>query len=113
MPNIAIAELPGRDMVRLFEGRDHGANVTSFIVTKLTPDGGGPVLHTHPYEETFILHEGAATFTAGDDTIEASAGEIVIVPAETPHKFVASGPVPLSMVTIHANDHVIQENLEG
>ena len=28
------------------------------------PPGGGPNLHTHPYEEVFVVQEGHATFTA-------------------------------------------------
>jgi quercetin dioxygenase-like cupin family protein len=42
------------------------------------------VLHTHPYEEVFVTLEGEATFTVGDDTIEVSAGQIVVAPAGVP-----------------------------
>ncbi len=110
MANVAeIGELPGRDEVRLFEGRDHGSTVTSFIVTDYG-EGGGPGLHTHPYDETFVVQAGEVTFTAGDETIEARGGQVVIVPANTPHKFVSGGG--LTMVTIHSNDHLIQDNLD-
>jgi mannose-6-phosphate isomerase-like protein (cupin superfamily) len=105
---VEIGDLPGREEVRLFEGRDHGSTVTSFIVTDYG-QGGGPGLHRHPYDETFIVQAGAATFTAGDETIEARAGQVVVVPANTPHKFESGGG--LTMVTIHSNDHLIQEEL--
>ena len=42
------------------------------------------MLHTHPYEEVFVTLEGEATFTVGDDTIEVSAGQIVVAPAGVP-----------------------------
>jgi mannose-6-phosphate isomerase-like protein (cupin superfamily) len=108
---VAIDDLPGGDAVRRFEGRDHGATASSYIV-QAVPPGGGPVLHVHPYDETFIVQDGQVTFTAGNRTIEAAAGQVVVVPGDTPHKFVNSGDGPLAMVTIHANDHMIQEDLE-
>ncbi len=39
------------------------------------------MLHRHPYEEVFVVQEGTATFTAGDETIEAKGGQVVVVPA--------------------------------
>jgi mannose-6-phosphate isomerase-like protein (cupin superfamily) len=41
----------------------------------------------HPYTEVFVVQAGRLRFTVGDATIEASAGQIVIVPAGVPHKF--------------------------
>jgi hypothetical protein len=35
-------------------------------------------LHRHPYKEVFIVQEGSVTFTAGDDIIEASGGQVVV-----------------------------------
>lgn len=65
------------------------------------PPGTGPSLHLHPYEDTFLLQEGEALFTVGDHTINASAGDILVVPAETPHKFVCSEPTTLRQMSIH------------
>ena len=53
-----------------------------------------------------------ATFTAGDATIEATAGQIVVVPAGTPHKFVNSGTGGLRQTSIHANERMVTEWLE-
>ena len=108
---VSIGDLPGRDEVRRFEGRDLGSRVSCFLVMKIPP-GGGPVLHRHPYEETFIVEEGEVTFTADGETIEARGGQVVVVPADAPHKFVNSGEGPLKMVTIHSSDHMEQEDLE-
>jgi len=38
-----------------------------------------------------VVQEGSATFTAGDDVIEATGGQVVVVPAGVAHKFVNSG----------------------
>ena len=101
-----LASTPGG--TARFEGYEHGANV-SFFVSRV-PAGGGPGLHKHPYEETFVIHEGSATFLVGTDTVEAEPEMIIVVPPETPHSFTA-GPEGMRSVNIHGNDRMIQENL--
>jgi quercetin dioxygenase-like cupin family protein len=101
-----LAPAPGR--TGRFEGHEHGASV-SFFVSRV-PAGGGPGLHTHPYEETFVIHEGSATFTAGEESVEAEPGMIIVVPPNTPHKFTA-GPDGLRSVNIHGSPRMIQEDL--
>ena len=66
------------------------------------PPGGGPKLHRHPYEEVFVVQEGTATFTAGEEVIEARGGQVVMVPAGVPHKFVNTGAGRLRQIDIHA-----------
>lgn len=92
------------------QGYNHSAAVSVIVVD--APPGGGPKLHRHPYEEVFVIQEGTATFTAGDETIEASGGQIVIVPGGVPHKFVNTGEGRLRQVDIHASDRFITEWLE-
>ena len=92
------------------QGRNHNAAVSIIVVD--APPGGGPKLHRHPYEEVFIIQEGTATFSAGDETIEAMAGQVVVVPAGVPHKFVNTGTTRLRQVDIHASDHFVTEWLE-
>jgi mannose-6-phosphate isomerase-like protein (cupin superfamily) len=95
----------------LFQGTDHGGiPATSFIVD--TPPGMGPTLHVHPYPEVFIVLKGHVTFRVGDRTIEAHGGQIVIGPASTPHKFTNTGTEPLSIVSIHPNDHLVQDAVD-
>ena len=76
------------------------------------PPGSGPKLHRHPYAEVFLVQEGSATFTVGEDTIDVTGGQIVVAPAGVPHKFINSGDGPLRQIDIHANDHFITEWLE-
>ncbi|CAA9454356.1 MAG: hypothetical protein AVDCRST_MAG58-1293 [uncultured Rubrobacteraceae bacterium] len=92
------------------QGYHLGANV-SFIVVD-APPGGGPKLHRHPYEEVFVVQEGSATFTSGDETTEVEGGQVVVVPAGVPHKFVNSGTGRLRQVDIHASDRFVTEWLE-
>ena len=74
--------------------------------------GSGPRLHRHPYPEVFVIQEGTVTFTVGDDTIEAAAGQIVIAPAGMPHKFTNTGDGPLRQLDIHCNERFVTEWLE-
>jgi mannose-6-phosphate isomerase-like protein (cupin superfamily) len=107
---IAKDELPYGTIAHRFEGYRYGeVNVSFFLVD--SPPGGGAGLHTHPYEEIFVVQEGEATFTAGDDTIEVSGGQIVVVPAGVPHKFVNSGSGPLRQVDIHPSGRIQQVNI--
>ncbi|GHO85772.1 cupin domain-containing protein [Dictyobacter formicarum] len=94
-----------------FQGAEYGGAPVSFFWVFTLP-GRGPSLHVHPYQEVFVLQEGQATFTIGDATHEVHGGEIVIAPANTPHKFTNSGTEPLQMISIHPHKEIIQEWLE-
>lgn len=93
-----------------FQGEPYGASVT-FIIIDMEP-GEGVRLHQHPYQEVFIVQEGQATFTVGTEQLEIHGGQIVVVPPNTPHKFVNSGTGQLRQVDVHAHKHFITEWLE-
>jgi mannose-6-phosphate isomerase-like protein (cupin superfamily) len=92
------------------QGHNHNTAVSIIVVD--APPGGGPKLHRHPYEEVCVIQEGTATFTAGDETVVASGGQVVIVPGGVPHKFVNTGEGRLRQVDIHASDRFITEWLD-
>jgi mannose-6-phosphate isomerase-like protein (cupin superfamily) len=94
-----------------FEGCRHGDARVSIIIVN-APPGDGPALHRHPYEEVFLVQEGVARFTAGDETIEVGAGHIVVVPPHTPHKFTNIGPGILQQVNVHASGTFVTEWLD-
>ncbi len=94
-----------------FEGKDIGTGMTVLFFSD-DRIGSGPVLHRHPYDEVFILRQGRALFTIGSDTVEAEAGEILLAPAGTPHKFENLGPGRLETTDIHLSPAWIQEDLE-
>jgi len=104
-------ELPHSETAHRFEGYLHGdANVSFFLID--SPRGGGPGLHTHPYEEVFVIQDGEVTFTVGDATIQAKAGQILVVPAGVPHKYVNSGTGRTRHIDIHTSGRMSTEWLE-
>ena len=103
-------ELPHGEVSHRFEGyRYGGVNVSFFLVE--SPPGRGAGLHKHPYEEVFVVQEGEATFTVGDDVIVSRGGQIVVVPAGVPHKFVNSGTGALRQLDIHPSGRIRQVDI--
>lgn len=91
------------------EGRDIGSAV-SLIFEDWAEVDSGPRLHRHPYAETFVINAGRALFTIGDDQVEGSAGQTLVAPANTPHKFVVLETY--SAVHIHEADRFATDWLE-
>jgi len=94
-----------------FRGHKYGDSNVSFIWVEAGA-GDGPRLHRHAYEEIFIVLEGSATYTVGDETVVAKTGDIVVGPANVPHAFVNNGPGILRQIDIHATGHILTEWLE-
>jgi quercetin dioxygenase-like cupin family protein len=62
------------------------------IDLELAPDGHVPGKHVHPVqEERFEVVGGTMKFKLGRKTVIAHAGDVVTVPAGTPHKFENGG----------------------
>jgi quercetin dioxygenase-like cupin family protein len=105
--------IPFRDLkfsptATLFEGGEE-LGVSIFVTNY--ERGQGPQLHLHPYQEVFVVHAGTATFRAGDEELTVEAGNIVIVPAETPHEFKGAGDDTLRVVSVHPSPSIEQTDL--
>ena len=62
------------------------------IDLELAPDGHVPGKHVHPIqEERFEVIDGTMRFKLGRKTVVAQAGDLVTVPAGTPHMFENGG----------------------
>ena len=104
-------ELPRDGNTYEFEGLNYQDTEVSFIWVDMPP-GSSVRLHKHPYKEIFIIQEGVSTFTVGSTILEAHAGQIIIVPADTPHKFMNSSDKQLRQIDIHVNKEFITYWLE-
>lgn len=100
----------GEDWTENYQHLPGDANI-SIILEATSQAGVGPRLHQHPYAETFIIRRGSATFTIGSETVEGRAGQVLVVPADTPHRF-STGPQGYEAVHIHANPEFVTEWLE-
>ena len=102
-----------RDELRDSElrGCEYGDVNVSLIFVDVGP-GEGPRLHWHAYEEIFIMLDGQSRFTVGAHTVEARAGQILIVRAGVPHKFVNVGEGRLRQIDIHPSGTFVTEWLE-
>lgn len=94
-----------------FQGIEHLDTNVSFIWVDMRP-GSTIRLHKHPYEEIFIIQECQATFTVGSATLEARAGQVIIVPADIPHKFMNLSDKQLKQIDIHVSKQFITHWLE-
>lgn len=111
MTLIERASLPTVGGAHELEGYLHGDVAVSLIFVE-GPPGSGPKLRRHPYAEIFVIQEGQATFTVGEDVIEACAGQILIAPAGVPHAFTNTGSAALRQLDIHLSDHFETEWLK-
>ena len=108
---LSVEDLRSTRTAARFEGGRHGSTVSFFITDH--PPGSKVDLHRHPYEETFIVRGGNATFTVDGQTIDAHEGQIVIVPAGAVHGFVSVGPDALLLIGIHPAEWIEQEQVEN
>ncbi|WP_370617495.1 cupin domain-containing protein [Mumia sp. Pv 4-285] len=92
------------------EGEAYAAGV-SIIQEDTDVAGSGPRLHLHPYAETFVIHAGSALFTVAGEEVVGRAGQVIVVPAHTPHKFSVL-PGGYRATHIHASETFVTEWLE-
>jgi mannose-6-phosphate isomerase-like protein (cupin superfamily) len=100
LPVLDIKVTQDGGAVRYLEGLAHGL-ATSLFVAEIVPGSSGPPAHRHPYPEVFVVHEGAGRYEVESQTLDASAGDVVIVPAGAWHSFTNPGPATLRHTAIH------------
>jgi mannose-6-phosphate isomerase-like protein (cupin superfamily) len=105
---IKQADLPLDTITREFVGAEHGGIGICVLFVEADP-GKSVALHRHPYPELLIVQEGRARAHVGDEEREVGAGDIVIVPASAPHRFVNIGTEILRQVDIHVSPRFITE----
>ena len=82
LPHIGLA---GNTYTITVSGKD--TNGRFCVVDMHVPPGGGPALHRHACEETFLVLEGEVEATFRGQKYVARAGETINVPANAPHRF--------------------------
>jgi quercetin dioxygenase-like cupin family protein len=108
---LSLSELRTSPHAHEFEGGAYGSNVSFILID--CPPGAGPSLHRHPYSETFVVMQGDVLFQVDEKETRVSAGCVVVVPPNTPHRFVNIGPGRLRQIDIHGADHFETEWLHA
>jgi mannose-6-phosphate isomerase-like protein (cupin superfamily) len=108
---IRPTDLPGSAEAGRFTGADHGGLPVSLFLVADGP-GSGPALHRHPYPELFVVHAGEAEFQIDDAQVHADAGDILVAPAGTAHRFHATGTRQLRLTAIHTASRMRTEWLK-
>lgn len=78
-----------------------GAHDVSVIRQRQLPGGFNPI-HTHDREEVMILIAGGVTLSSGEERVVLSAGDTVIIPANTPHRLDNTGDTDAEWLIISA-----------
>jgi len=97
---ISHDDLPGPPGGHRFIGAEHGGLPISLFLVDDGP-GEGPLLHRHPYAEVFVVHAGEARFEIDGLRLTATAGDILIAPAMSAHRFTNTGESRLRVTAIH------------
>ncbi|MBU5307008.1 cupin domain-containing protein [Clostridioides mangenotii] len=61
-------------------------------------EGVGP--HAAKGDALIYIHQGVATVKIGEETIEATKGQLVIMPANTPHQVTAKEDMKMLLVVV-------------
>ena len=82
-------------------GEDTGPNfqMRRFIMQP----GGGMPRHTNAVEHEQYVLKGRASIGIGDETYEVSAGDVVFIPAGTPHWYRAADSGPFEFLCMVPN----------
>jgi quercetin dioxygenase-like cupin family protein len=91
-----------------FEGIDHDADVSFFVIT--SAPGRGADKHRHPYREIFVILEGDIEVIVDGEMQRVSKGNIVVIPANAWHEFKNRSDHPALMVNIHPVLKMVQED---
>jgi mannose-6-phosphate isomerase-like protein (cupin superfamily) len=108
---ISQDDLPGPPEAHRFVGGEHGGLPISLFLVDDGP-GAGPLLHRHPYAEVFVLHAGEACFEIDAVRLTATAGDILIAPAMSAHRFTNTGAAQLRVTAIHTAQDMATEWLQ-
>ena len=109
-----VARLDELDRVPVMEGLEwrpvrRRLGIQAFGVNAYTSEKVGDwVVEEHTegslrHEELYLVLRGRATFTLGDETRIARAGDFLIAPPGVPHAFRNTGSGPLRSVDVHAS----------
>ncbi|MTD59148.1 alpha/beta fold hydrolase [Amycolatopsis pithecellobii] len=108
-PDGGETALTGAIQLRILEDgstTDHRLGIGEITVA---PHTDGPPQHRHAqHDEGFYVVRGTARFTVGEETYDAPAGTLVMVPPGAPHTFANPGAEPAVLLNTFTPDLFVQ-----
>ena len=84
----------------------NGSSSSQVICVNIEPGKRGG-MHAHSAEELFLVLQGTAEVTVGDDRVLVSAGGMAIIPAQVPHDPLSVGSETLRFLAIFPSAAVL------
>jgi mannose-6-phosphate isomerase-like protein (cupin superfamily) len=101
--------LDGPTRLRILEDGSTTAHRLGVAEITIAPHVAGPPQHRHGrHDEGFYVVAGTATFTVGDESYEAPAGTLVMVPPGAPHTFANHSDEPVVLLNTFTPDLYVQ-----
>jgi quercetin dioxygenase-like cupin family protein len=96
--NLAHLGIVGDTYTILVTGDD--TNGRFCLIDMHIPPGGGPPLHRHDFEETFMMLEGELEVTFRGKKSTVHAGDTVNIPSNAPHQFHNGSGQPVRLLCL-------------
>jgi mannose-6-phosphate isomerase-like protein (cupin superfamily) len=97
--------LSGPASVRIIEDGSTTSHRLGMAEIVLAPQAGGPQQHRHArHDEGFYVVCGTVRFTSGEQSFDAPARTLVMVPPGAPHTFANPGDEPAVMLNTFTPD---------
>jgi quercetin dioxygenase-like cupin family protein len=95
---LLLEAVPG-EVLHIVEGKSHGFESLSLIISETKPGSGAPP-HVHKCEEAHVLLDGIVEYKIGEKTFVARAPYVVRIPANTVHSFKNIGTKTINVIGI-------------
>src|ERR1700756_5234540 len=101
--------LGGPTRLRILEDGSTTAHRLGIAEITIAPHTAGPPQHRHGrHDEGFYVVAGTARFTVGEETYEAPAGTLVMIPPGAPHPFANDSDEPVVLLNTFTPDLYVQ-----
>jgi quercetin dioxygenase-like cupin family protein len=108
-PREGDVALTGPVQVRILEDGSTTSHRLGIGEITIAPHVTGPPQHRHAdHDEGFYVVSGTARFTVGDQSYDAAAGSLVMVPPGAPHTFANVSDEPAVLLNTFTPDLYVQ-----
>ncbi len=108
-PDQGELALAGPVRLRILEDGSTTSHRLGIAELTIAPHTSGPPQHRHgKHDEGFYVVSGTAQFTVGEQTVQAAAGTLVMIPPGAPHTFANASDEPAVVLNTFTPDLYVQ-----